>query len=513
MKKFIIICILLGIVDSAYLTYEHYSGVIPPCTINRFMPIFSDCGAVLRSSYSVLFGVPLALLGVIHYMLLAIVLVISGITKKKLWRIWILLEASAGIVASAYFMYIQIGIIGSLCFYCTVSAIISLIIFLLALSQFATERKYITQLIVGLVYRTILKPIFFLIDPEFIHESMLKIGEEMGRSGFIRVMTAYIFNYDNNILSQKIAGISFSRPVGLAAGFDYEAKLMHILPAIGFGFESIGTITNNAYEGNPKPRLGRLPRSRSLMVNKGFKNEGGRFISGKIALTSFTIPIGISIGRTNTLRLKTQKESINDIVAAFTTFEKSEAKHSYYELNISCPNLKGDISFYPPKNLKELLVEIEKLKVKRPVFIKMPIERSDREVRAMLDVVIKYNSIKGVIFGNLQKNRKDPALSTFEVARFKVGYFSGKPTEKRSNELIKLAYRKYGKKLVIIGCGGIFSAQDAYNKIKLGASLVQLITGMIYEGPQLVSQIHLGLIDLLKKDGFNHVSEAIGVDS
>ncbi|PIY68881.1 hypothetical protein COY90_03570 [Candidatus Roizmanbacteria bacterium CG_4_10_14_0_8_um_filter_39_9] len=513
MKKLLFILILVGIVDSAYLTYEHFAGTLPICTINRFMPIFSDCGAVLRSSYSVLFGVPLALLGVIHYSLLAIALFVSEITGKKIWRIWILLEVSAGIVASSYFMYIQIGIIGTLCFYCTASAAISLILFILSLSQFANERKYMTQITAGLIYKTILKPLFFLIDPEVIHEAMLNAGEIIGGMGGLTKLMEYAFKYDDLVLLQRVAGITFQRPVGLAAGFDYEAKLTQALPSLGFGFESIGTITNMAYEGNPKPRLGRLPKSRSLMVNKGFKNEGAKAVSQKLEARAFSMPVGISIGRTNTIKLKTQKESVEDIIKAFTVFKKSRAKHSYYELNISCPNLKGDMSFYPPKNLKELLTAVEKLRIKRPIFIKMPIEKSDKEVKAMLDIIIKFPMIKGVVFGNLQKNRKDPSLYTSEVSRFKTGYFSGKPTEKRSNELIRLAYRKYGKKLIIIGCGGIFSAQDAYKKIKLGASLVQLITGMIYEGPQLVSQINLELVELLKKDGFNHVSEAVGVDS
>jgi dihydroorotate dehydrogenase len=131
----------------------------------------------------------------------------------------------------------------------------------------------------------------------------------------------------------------------------------------------------------------------------------------------------------------------------------------------------------------------------------------------MLEVINKFTFIKGVIIGNLQKNRKDPSLDQDEVKKFKTGNFSGKPCKKRSNELIKLTFQKYKKRFVIIGCGGVFSVNDAYKKIKLGASLVQLITGMIYQGPQLIAQINLEFLNLLKKDGFKHVSEAVGVDN
>ena len=139
----------------------------------------------------------------------------------------------------------------------------------------------------------------------------------------------------------------------------------------------------------------------------------------------------------------------------------------------------------------------------------MPIEQTDEETLAMLNVITDF-PVAAVIFGNLLKNRKDKALDPEEVKQFPVGNFSGKPTEERSNELIELSYKRYGKELVIIGCGGIFNAKDAYKKIRLGATLVQLITGLIFEGPQLIAQINIGLDELLRQDGFSNISQAIG---
>jgi dihydroorotate dehydrogenase subfamily 2 len=362
-----------------------------------------------------------------------------------------------------------------------------------------------------LVYEYVFRKIFFLIDSETIHLRLTDFGEMLGKIRPIAATIKYFVRFNDPVLEQTLFKIKFQNPVGLAAGFDYRAQLTQILPSIGFGFGTIGTITNSPSEGNPKPRLGRLINSKSLMVNKGFRNPGIKSVLQKLKKLSFEFPVGISIGKTNTEKLTTQRQSIEDIIKAFKETEKSNVNFSYYELNISCPNLFGNISFYEPQKLEELLTGIKKLKLSRPVFIKMPIDKTDKETLDMLKVIVNY-PIQGVIFGNLQKDRLDPSFDKQEILKYKVGNFSGKPTEKRSNELIKLTYENYGKKFLIIGCGGIFNAKDAYTKIKLGASLIQLITGLIYEGPLLPAEINSDLSDLIKKDGFKNISEAIGID-
>lgn len=311
------------------------------------------------------------------------------------------------------------------------------------------------------------------------------------------------------MLSQTIHNISFSNPIGLAAGFDFDAHLVQAISSMGFGFETVGTVTNQAYGGNHPPIMGRLPKSQSLMVNKGFKSSGADVIITRLQGQKFRIPIGISIGHSNVRTLTNEKESITDIITAFQKFERASVANAYYELNISCPNLFGNISFYPPTHLEALLREVDSLALKKPVFIKMPINQDNAVVLTMLDVIVCHR-IAGIIIGNLQKNRKDPALVQEEVQKFPVGNFSGKPTWNRSNELIMLAYKHVGEKLTIVGCGGVFSAEDAYQKILLGSSLVQLITGMIYKGPQLIAQINAELPNLFQRDGFKHISEAIG---
>ncbi len=371
-------------------------------------------------------------------------------------------------------------------------------------------KKYILNLN-HILYKKVFSKIIFLFNSELMHDLLTSYGEFLGKTYFSKRLLFYLFNVRSKYLVQEIKDITFKNPIGLAAGFDYKAKLTQILPCLGFGFGTVGTITNSPYEGNPKPRLARLLKSKSLMVNKGFKNEGIDKISKKLKNYNFDIPIGLSIGQTNTGDFS-QQEAVNDIITAFRKAQKANLKIKYYELNISCPNLKSKVTFYDPKNLGQLLEKIKKLNIKKPIFIKMPIGKSDKDILSMLKVIVEHK-IDGVIFGNLQKNRSNKFLNKKEIAKYKMGNFSGKPTFEDSNHLIELAYKNFKGRLTIIGCGGVFNGQDAYTKIKLGASLVQFITGLVFEGPILAASINSELIELLKKDGFTNVKQAVGINA
>lgn len=359
-------------------------------------------------------------------------------------------------------------------------------------------------------YKHVSKPIFFTINPETFHDFATSTGQVMGKSSFIKSLIRKLLGKRYSNLKQEIYGIKFLGPIGLAAGYDYEAKAVDILEPIGMGFSTVGTITNDEYTGNPKPRLGRLPKSKSIMVNKGFKNRGARMTRKALEKKEMIIPLGVSIGQTNR-NYQNINEAINDILQAFKIFEEPGLKHSYYELNISCPNLHTNISFYRTANLENLLREVQNLKIKKPIFIKMPINETNQNFTKMLDIILR-RGIKGIIVGNLQKDRKNPAIVKSEL-KWKMGNFSGLPTQARSDELINLAYKHTRGKLLIIGCGGIFSTEDAYRKIKLGATLVQMITGLIFEGPAVVAKINKELSERVKADGFKNISEAVGIDN
>lgn len=506
LSALLILLALAGLVDSIYLSYEHFANIVPPCTISV---VPTDCGKVLRSDYALVMGIPLAVIGIIHYSLLSAALIATLVLKKKFASYIAVILSAVGFLSSLYFVYLQLIVIQSICIYCMASAGMSTLLFLLVQYYFSTERKYLFIRCMGFYYTNVVKRIFFSVEPEKVHNRMVHFGERLGKIPFVPTILRFIFKYSDSSLKQTVLNMNFDTPIGLAAGFDYEARLTQTLPHVGFGFETVGTITLSPYEGNKRPLLGRLPKSRSLMVNKGFKNLGARKTIQRLKNFHFSFPLGVSIGRTNSLKLSTQKRSIEDIVRTFQLFESSPVTHSYYELNISCPNLHGNITFYPSKNLDDLLTRVDSLKLSRPVFIKMPIEQSNEDVLRMLKIISQHTPA-GVIFGNLQKDRNHPLLNQSEVSQFPVGNFSGKPTFDRSNELIKLTYKHYKKRFVIIGCGGVFNTDDAYLKIKLGATLVQLITGMIFEGPQLIARINHELPKRLHADGYSHISQAIG---
>ncbi len=362
------------------------------------------------------------------------------------------------------------------------------------------------------VYKHILTTFLFLFDSETIHTFMLDLAGIVSKVPIIGRVLEYCFRVESPLLESTVKGVSFSNPVGLAAGFDYRAQMVRLLPSFGFGFGTVGTLTHVPYTGNTRPRLGRLVRSKSLLVNKGFKNDGVITTLGTLGREPFRSAVGVSIGRTNTVDHHTHSDAIQDIVAGFEDAEKSAVPFHYYELNISCPNLASSIDFYTPETLGVLLEAVLSLNLSRPIFVKMPITLSDIETTALVDV-IEQHKLAGIIIGNLQRDRTHHAFDTDEIGKAGKGNFSGAPCRDRSDALIKKIYQYTDGRLVIIGCGGIFTAEDAYRKIRNGAQLVQLVSGLVFEGPLLPARINAGLIDLLKQDGFDHVSAAVGIDA
>ena len=336
---------------------------------------------------------------------------------------------------------------------------------------------------------------------------MIKFAEFLSNYKTIKKLTSLLFNYKNKKLEQNILGIKFQNPVGFAAGFDKNGQLTQILNEVSFGFMEVGSITGNSCKGNPKPRLWRLPKSKSLLVYYGLKNNGSEEISKRTRKLKFKIPVGISIAKTNDKKTVTVEAGIKDYIKVYKKFLDIG---SYIIINISCPNAFGGQPFNTKERLNKLLKEIKKLKPNKPIFLKLSPDLTKKQVDDIIDLSFRYN-IKGLIASNLTKNRDNKKIIEKNIPE--KGGLSGKVLEDLSNELISYIYNKTKGKLIIIGCGGIFSAEDAYKKIKAGASLLQLITGMIYEGPQLISEINQGLATLLKNDHYSNIKEAIGKNS
>jgi len=358
--------------------------------------------------------------------------------------------------------------------------------------------------IISFLYQKTFKKLAFRADPEDVHDNIINFGKFLGSNFLTRGLVSLFFNYKNTTLEQKILGINFSNPIGLSAGFDKNAELTKILPEVGFGFAELGSITGEPCEGNPKPRLWRLPKSKSLVVYYGLKNDGAEAISKRLANKKFKIPMVISIAKTNCKKTVDVNAGIEDYLKAYQAFDNIGA---YYTINISCPNAFGGEPFSDPEKLELLLEKIIKLPKTKPIFIKLSPDLSENNIDQIIDLAIKYN-IDGFICSNLTKKRENKNIIDKDVPE--VGGISGKVVESLANDLISYIYKKTNGQKIIIGVGGVFTAEDAYKKIKMGASLIQIITGMIFNGPGTISDINLGLVKLLEKDGYKNISEAIG---
>ncbi len=362
------------------------------------------------------------------------------------------------------------------------------------------------EVILRAIYKLLIKPFLFALDPEKVHSRAISLGKRI-RGNSKRVVGQF-FRYRDRFLTQEIFGLKFQNPVGLSAGFDKDGEILELIEALGFGFEVVGTVTLKPYPGNPPPRLIRIPKEKSIWVNYGLKSQGIDEVLKNVAQSKTKSLIkGISIGRSNVPETADLENGIEDYFLCFKKALDSQL-FDFFELNISCPNLLGGVDFSKPENFKLLLEKISSLKIKKPILVKMPITIELEDFEKILKLCVEYR-ISGVSIGNLKKNFAKDLLPQNISDRSKGG-ISGKLTFEDSNKLIALAYKKYGKEIKIVGIGGIFSPEDAYLKIKLGASLVALITGLIYEGPQLIKEIKKGLKVLAKKDGFSHISQAVG---
>lgn len=354
----------------------------------------------------------------------------------------------------------------------------------------------------------LLKKILFLIDAELTHNIFVYIGRIVSYTPIKTIMEYFLF-IDDKRLHTQLFSKTLINPVGLSAGFDYEGYLTSILKAVGFGFSSVGTTTYLPYKGNQKPRLARLPKSKSILVNKGLKNSGIKNVIKKIKYQKKYLT-GISVGPSNNQSITKTEDQITDIINAINVAERTKA--TYIEINISCPNSFGGESFATAEKLKTLLERIRKEKITKPIAIKFLSEASWDKAREMIQVMIDYK-VEAIIMSNLIKTRTNKELNKSELQNLSKGNFSGKPVKEASNILIKKTYQEFSGKIKIIGVGGIFSSDDAYEKICLGANAVQLITGLIYEGPLLIRKINKGILKNLERDGFRNLEDAIGSKS
>lgn len=342
------------------------------------------------------------------------------------------------------------------------------------------------------LYKNLLKPFLFLFDPERVHNWFVSIGEFCGRFRFTRWLLALFYGYKRQKISKTVDGITYQSPIMLAAGFDYNGRLTQVLDTLAFGAVEIGSVTAKPTPGNPKPRLRRMIKSKAFIVYKGLKNEGVEQIMRRLKTTKPApgFVVGVSVAKTNDAETVSTEAGIADYCQSFKRLNEEEIG-DFYTINISCPNVHGGESFTSPKLLMPLMSELDKIPCSKPVYVKMPINLPWEEFNSLLQILDK-SRVHGVVIGNLNKNYTDAEFPEEAPEKYRGG-LSGKVCRELSTQLIRETKTTWGDRFTIIGCGGILSVEDALEKLDAGADLLQLISGMIYEGPHLMKDICLAL--------------------
>ena len=369
----------------------------------------------------------------------------------------------------------------------------------------------ISSSITGFGYKRIIKPILFKYKPDKVHDLMVSRAYKLSRHRRLLKLANKSLAYKSPRLVQTYHGVTFPNVVGLTAGLDKNAEMPAVCEAVGFGMIEVGTMTIKSCDGNPKPWFYRLKKTKSLAVYAGLANQG--IEKNLTRLHTYDkklwdrIVLNISVGKTNIPENADDSLGIKDYVAGVKrVLEDGIAE--MITINISCPNTFGGEPFTDEVRLKKLMDEVAKLKPKAPFSVKLPIDKPWDDFSKLLEVLKNYEFVKFVTIGNLAKDRSKIDFKDILPDGLK-GNFSGKPTWELSNNLIKHTYSEYKDRFTIIGVGSVFSPEDALTKITYGASLVQLATGLIFEGPQLIGQINKHIDKTLKKQSVT-LSELIG---
>ena len=368
--------------------------------------------------------------------------------------------------------------------------------------------------ILWLGFRAI-RPLIFLMEPEQAHYSLKRMGVFLGSNPVTRWLTALLMDYNHKSLAITVDGIDYRNPVGLSAGFDKDGELTKIYPSIGFGLAELGSFTGEICPGNPGKRLFRMIKSKAIVVWYGLNNEGSETISKRLANEDFgRLRVGINAANSNLTPEFDLEMSINDYLKTMKLFKDI----GDYDVNISCPNTQDGEPFVDKKNLDALLTRInEEIRPisDKPIYVKLAADMTLDEIDVIVDGCVEHG-MDGVVCTNLAKPQFNSEHRPEEYPTEKgllpkgKGAMSGLPLQRISTNVIRHVYRKTRGKITIIGVGGIFSAKDAYEKITSGASLLHMITTMIFDGPQNINEINRGLVKLLKKDGFDSIEQAVG---
>ncbi|MCW3083865.1 MAG: quinone-dependent dihydroorotate dehydrogenase [Bacteroidetes bacterium] len=337
------------------------------------------------------------------------------------------------------------------------------------------------------MYKILLKPVFFLFDPENIHHWVFSTIKFLCKIPGVPALLKSVYVVNDKRLEQTLFGLTFPNPVGLAAGFDKDAKLFDELGYYGFGFIEIGTLTPVAQPGNEKPRMFRLPEDEGLINRMGFNNGGVAAAAERLKKRKTKIIIGGNIGKN---KVTPNEEAVSDYEKCFEAlFDHVD----YFVVNVSSPNTPNLRALQDKEPLTHLLNRVKELNAKKnnpkPILLKIAPDLTDGQLDDIIGIV-KETKIDGVVATNTTISRENLKTSPTRLEEIGAGGLSGKPVRNRSTEVIRYLSEKSGKAFPIIAVGGIHTGEDAIEKLNAGASLVQIYTGFIYEGPGIVKRIN-----------------------
>lgn len=350
------------------------------------------------------------------------------------------------------------------------------------------------------MYKTLIRPVLFLLSPEAAHHFTCHLLKFVYKLPGAQYFFTRLFDYKSPVLEREVFGLKFKNPVGLAAGFDKNALMVDELAALGFGFVEIGTLTPLPQTGNPQPRLFRLPADKSLINRMGFNNEGVAAAVNRLKKRKSTVLIGGNIGKNKTTP---NEHAIKDYEICYDALYEAV---DYFVVNVSSPNTPGLRELQEKEPLKNLLNALKTRNQARPkpkpLLLKIAPDVSWHQLDDIIDICMQLQ-IDGIIATNTTISREGLQTPKKTVEKYGAGGVSGKAVKKRSTEVIRYLHQKTNGSIPIIGVGGIASPKDAQEKLDAGASLVQLYTGFVYEGPALIKSINKMLVK--KKMGYSTI--------
>lgn len=364
-----------------------------------------------------------------------------------------------------------------------------------------------------MLYESLIRPLLFRLDPEWVHHTTLAVAGMLGKDPPARAAMRRLLVTQDSRLELEIGGLRYPNPLGLAGGFDKNGAAIQGLAAVGFGSVEVGSVSAFPSDGNSaRPRLFRLPADDAIVVYYGVPNDGSEVVAKRLRGQYMPVPLGVNLVETNTGKPIDSEHVIHELIAAAEPFLDVA---DYFMLNLNCPNTSAGMSpFDDPQNLRRLLEGYAAYQHMPPTYVKVVPSTDSERIDGTLAAIAPFGFVKGIAFG-LPTGKPYEGLKTpVEELNRMPGTLCGKPVSKLIDDSIRAWYARLDKtRHVLVGIGGITNAADAYRKIRLGASLLQIYTALIYKGPGLVGRINRGLCELLERDGLSHISDAIGLDS